>query len=109
MARMLAKMGQDFQFEPTKIPYLPDPKTYLPDFFLPENNFYIEVKGRLLQSDRVKHILVKKQNPDVEIKFFFSNANKKIYKGSKTTHAQWAERHGFDWASKRLPTEWFDG
>ena len=72
---MLAKMGQDFQFEPTKIPYLPDPKTYLPDFFLPENNFYIEVKGRLLQSDRVKHILVKKQNPDVEIKFFFSNAN----------------------------------
>ena len=50
----------------------------------------------------------KKQNPDTEVKLFFANANKKIYKGSKTTHAEWAERHGFDWAHKKLPVEWFD-
>ena len=34
--------------------------------------------------------------------------NKKIYKGSKTSHADWAERHGFDWAHKKIPVEWFD-
>ena len=108
IARAMSNMGVEFEFEPHKIPYQPDPKVYIPDFYIPKNSMYIEVKGRLTQSDRVKHLLVKKQNPDVDIKFFFSNANKKIYKGSKTTHAAWAERHGFDWAHKKIPMEWFD-
>ena len=105
---MLANIKVDFEFEPDKIPYQPDPKVYIPDFYIPRNAMYIEVKGRLTQQDRVKHLLVKKQNPDIEVKFFFANANKKIYKGSKTTHSDWAERHGFDWAHKKIPVEWFD-
>ena len=85
VAMSLNRRGVDFKFEPDKIPYQRDPSVYIPDFYIPKNNIYIEVKGRLTQQDRVKHLLVKKQNPDFEVKFFFANANKKIYKGSKTT------------------------
>ena len=108
VAVALGRRGVSWEFEPDKIPYQPEPKVYIPDFYIPRNDIYIEVKGRLTQQDRVKHLLVKKQNPDTEVKFFFANANKKIYKGSKTTHAEWAERHGFDWAHKKIPVEWFD-
>ena len=108
VAVALGRRGIDFEFEPDKIPYQREPSVYIPDFYIPRNDMYIEVKGRLTQQDRVKHLLVKKQNPDIEVKFFFANANKKIYKGSKTTHSDWAERHGFDWAHKKIPVEWFD-
>ena len=109
VALMLGNRKIDFEFEPDKLPYQPDPKVYIPDFYIPKNEVYIDVKGSLLQSDRDKHLLVKKQNPEVEVKFFFANPNKKIYKGSKTTHADWADRHGFDWSYKKIPMEWFNG
>jgi hypothetical protein len=109
IGRALYERGIDFKYEPNKIPYQPKSKVYIPDFYVPDNNFYIEVKGRLLQSDRVKHVLIKDQHPDLEVKFLFQNANQKIYKGSKTTYASWADRHGFEWSEKRLQTEWFNG
>ena len=108
VAMSLNKKGIKFLFEPDKIPYQPDPRVYIPDFYIPRNNIYIEVKGSLTQQDRVKHLLVQKQNPDFEVKFFFANGNKKIYKGSKTSHSQWAESHGVDWAEKKIPVEWVD-
>ena len=108
VAADLGKRKVAFEYEKVSFDYVPKIRNYTPDFYLPESKIYIETKGRLTTNDRVKHLLVKKQNPDVDIKFFFSNANKKIYKGSKTTHAAWAERHGFDWAHKKIPMEWFD-
>jgi hypothetical protein len=69
---------------------------YTPDFKLREG-IYIEGKGRLLPSERKKHLLVKEQNPDVEIVFFFENANKPIYKGSSTTYGDWCDKNGFRW------------
>jgi hypothetical protein len=37
----------------------------------------------------------------------FQNANAKIYKGSKTTYAKWAEDHDFKWADKGIvPASW---
>ena len=109
VGRALYERGIDFKYEPDKIPFQPKPRVYIPDFYVPDNDFYIEVKGRLIQSDRVKHVLVKEQNPDLEVKFLFQNARQKIYKGSKTTYADWAEKYGFEWSEKKLQTEWFNG
>lgn len=81
--------------------------TYTPDFRL-SSTVYIEGKGRLLPSERKKHLLVKEQNPDIEIRFFFENANKPIYKGSNTTYADWCDKHGFLWTDLKrgLPLDW---
>ena len=51
-------------------------------------------------------MLIKEQHPDIEIRFVFSNENAKLYKGSKTSYSQWAEKHGFKYAHKRIPDDW---
>lgn len=82
--------------------------TYLPDFKIPTKNggFFIESKGRFTVADRQKHLLIQEQHPDIEVRFVFSNANAKLYRGSPTSYAQWAEKHGFKYAHRRIPDEW---
>lgn len=94
-------------YETEEIHYIvPEKKSkYIPDFKLP-NGIYIEVKGRLTAADRRKLQLVKKQNPELDIRILFQYANAKILKGSKTTYAMWAEKHGFQWAEKEIPEKW---
>lgn len=107
VARQLDKASIKFKYEALKIKYVKPskPSTYCPDFLLP-NNIIVETKGRLTSADRLKHILVKEQNPDLDIRFVFSNANNKIYKGSPTTYADWATKHGFKYSEKIIPKEW---
>lgn len=109
IAGMLEANGMAVSYEPDKLAYVvPATKhSYTPDFRL-SSGMYIEGKGRLLPSERKKHILVKEQNPDIEILFFFDNAHKPIYKGSKTTYADWCDKHGFHWTDLRkgLPEDW---
>ena len=83
VALSLEKQEIDFEFEPHKIEFQPPSRVYIPDFYVPDHNFYIEVKGRLRQEDRVKHLLVKKQNPEVEVKFLFANSRKKSTKDQR--------------------------
>lgn len=106
LARSLKEKNIPFEYEKQKLTYIPDPKTYTPDFYLPDTNIYVEAKGELSKPDRVKMILIKKQHPDLDIRFVFMNARNKIYRGSKTTYADWCNRHGFQWAEKNIPTEW---
>jgi hypothetical protein len=80
--------------------------TYLPDFLLLENGIYIETKGDLDAADRKKHLLIQEQHPELDIRFVFASSKKKIYKGSSTSCAQWAERYGFKWADKHIPDVW---
>lgn len=96
-----------FEYERVKIKFQQPPKnrTYTPDFILP-NGIIIEAKGRLTVKARQKHEWVKKQHPDLDIRFLFQRAKNPIYKGSKTTYADWAEKNGFKWAEKRIPEEW---
>ena len=56
--------------------------------------------------DRQKHVWVKDQHPDLDIRFVFSNAKAKLRKGSPTTYADWASNNGFLWAHKTVPNEW---
>lgn len=78
---------------------------YTADFRLP-NGVIIETKGRFVTADRQKHILIKEQRPDLDIRFVFSNPNNRISKKSETTYAKWCEKHGFLYARKSIPEEW---
>lgn len=80
-------------------------RTYTPDFVL-DNGIIVETKGIFGNDDRRKHQEIKKQHPHLDIRFVFSNARSKLYKGSKTTYAMWCEKHGFLWADKEIPEEW---
>jgi len=82
-------------------------RTYTPDFLLP-NGIIIETKGRFLPDDRKKHLSIKKQHPDLDIRFVFSNSNSKLRKGAKTTYADWCTKNGFLYADKDVPQEWID-
>jgi len=80
-------------------------RTYTPDFQL-DNGILIETKGQFDSEDRHKHIEVRRQHPELDIRFVFSNARSKLYKGSKTTYAQWCEKKEFLWANRVIPEEW---
>jgi len=82
-------------------------RTYTPDFLLP-NGILIETKGRFTPDDRMKHLAIKKQHPDLDIRFVFTNSRSKLRKGAKTTYGSWCEKHGFLYADKDVPQEWVD-
>lgn len=107
VAEMLDKNGIKYEFESMKIKYEQPSRirTYTPDFILP-NNIIIETKGRFLTADRQKHLLIKEQYPDLDIRFIFWNPNQTISKQSNTTYAMWCDRHGFKWASRTIPKDW---
>jgi hypothetical protein len=81
-------------------------RTYTPDFVLP-NGIVVETKGRFTLEDRKKHLWIQEQT-DFDIRFVFSNSRAKIRKGSKTSYADWCTKHGFIYADKQIPEEWFD-
>jgi len=109
IAEQLDKAGVQYTYEQVKLNYIkPASKhVYTPDFVL-ANGIIIETKGRFLLADRQKHILVKKHNPTLDIRFVFSNSNARISKASTTTYAQWCIKNGFKYADKTIPTEWMN-
>ena len=105
-AQYLAKSKIKYKYEKDKFRYIVPIKSYTPDFYLMDYGFYLELKGNLDVTDRVKHLLVKEQNSSLDVRFIFPNSKKKIYKGSKTTYAAWCDRHGFLYADNRIPSVW---
>ncbi len=106
-AQRLTSLGVPVKYESEVIEYeIPAKKhKYHPDFKLP-NGIFIETKGYLISADRKKHLLVKAQHPQIDLRFVFGNARNRINKGSKTTYAMWAESNGFQWAEKLIPESW---
>jgi hypothetical protein len=104
----LKQKGIDGQYEQHKIKYVKPATnhTYTPDFRLP-NGIFIETKGRFVADDRKKHILIKDQYPELDIRFVFQNSKNKLRKGSKTTYADWCIKYGFEYADKEIPMDWF--
>lgn len=107
LAAQLTAAGVSFAYEETKVSFVEPAKkrTYTPDFVLP-NGVVIETKGRFLTEDRQKHLLVKAQNPHLDIRFVFSNSRAKINKRSLTTYGDWCLKNGFPFADKKAPEEW---
>jgi hypothetical protein len=110
IADQLSEAGVAFEYEPKhgKIKYTKPARvsTYTPDFPLKELGFIIETKGRFTVEDRAKHLLIKAEHPDIDIRFVFSNSRTRISKQSKTTYADWCSKHGFLYADKAVPAEW---
>jgi len=102
----LTKQGVPFTYEEDKIKYVKPARnaTYTPDFKI--GDMFIETKGRFMTADRQKHILIKDQYPELDIRFVFSNPNQKISKNSKTTYAMWCDKHGFLYAKEVIPHAW---
>lgn len=107
IAEQLDKAGIEYTYEKVKLNYVkPASKhVYTPDFVL-ANGIIVETKGRFLPADRQKHILVKRHNPTLDIRFVFSNSKARISKISKTTYADWCIKNGFKFADKTIPEEW---
>lgn len=117
-AAELSAFGVPFEFEQTKFEYKKPEQfsKYTPDFLIRHRKdgslrtdpLIIETKGRFLTADRQKQLLMKRQHPDLDIRFIFSNPNQKISKQSKTTYAMWCNKHGFLFAKEHIPPAWLE-
>jgi hypothetical protein len=108
VASQLKKLGVMAEYETTKIKYrVEEDRSYTPDFKLP-NGIYIETKGRFVAADRKKHLLIKKQRPELDIRFVFTNSKTKLSKTSKTTYGDWCTKHGYMYSDREVPLEWLE-
>ena len=80
-------------------------RTYTPDFIL-NNGIIVETKGRFVASDRRKHLAIKKQHPNLDIRFVFENSKNKLRKGAKSTYGQWCIKYGFRYYDRIIPEDW---
>ena len=109
VADQLTESNTGFEYETTVIDYI-KPETqhkYTIDFTLP-NGILVETKGRWVLEDRKKHLLIKKQHPELDIRFIFQSSKTKIRKGSKTTYGDYCDKHGILWAEKEIPKSWLN-
>ena len=105
IANLLEGLGVSYEYESTKVPYTIQ-HNYLPDFVLP-NHVYLEAKGYWDPPDRRKVLAVKRDNPDIDIRMVFQAPYNTISKKSKTTYAQWCEKHDIPWTSYHdIPLDW---
>ena len=105
VATLRMTLGISYEYESTKIPYTIQ-HNYNPDFLLP-NNIHLETKGYWDAKDRRKILAVKKADPSIDLRMVFQAPYNKISKQSKTTYAQWCERHDIPWTHFHdIPLDW---
>ena len=115
----LAKAVYSYEPKDGKIEYtVPESyHKYTPDFVI--NNpsgkqIIVETKGLWNSEDRYKHLLIRQQHPDLDIRFVFTRSKSRIRKGSKTTYEDICNGlgrgpyKGIRWlfADKVVPSEW---
>lgn len=106
-AAHMEKLGVAFDFERFHIKYIVPARDakYTPDFVL-RNGIIVETKGIWEVEDRKKHLLIREQYPDLDIRLVFSSSKSKIYKGSPTSYADFCTKHGILFADKLIPLAW---
>lgn len=126
----LQQRGISFVYEPGQIPF-PILTNYTPDIVIPpppmaggryimehvyanpQKYLIIEIKGRLDKASITRYLALKKQYPDLDLRFVLQKPDKPLTRvrtksGSRRnpwTHAQWCERNGFIWSTEILD-EW---
>lgn len=123
VSEQLRELGLRFDYEPDwgKIQYVvPEQvRSYTPDFYITTKSgkqIIVETKGLWDSKDRKKHLLIKKQRPDLDIRFVFTRSKAKISKVSTTTYADICEGKGrgpfkgatWKYADKVIPNEWLE-
>tara|TARA_Y100001970_G_scaffold195119_1_gene237154 strand:+ start:8739 stop:9101 length:363 start_codon:yes stop_codon:yes gene_type:complete len=105
VAKLLDQLSVPYEYETHRVAYTIQ-HLYNPDFILP-NGIYLETKGYWEPADRRKILAVIKDNPDIDLRMVFQAPFNKISKRSKTTYAQWCEKHGIKWAAVHsIPIDW---
>ena len=105
VAKILDQVGAKYEYETHKVAYTIQ-HLYNPDFVL-VNGVMLETKGYWDAEDRRKIKAVMRDNPDLDLRMVFQAPFNKISKKSKTTYAQWCEKHGIKWASAHaIPIDW---
>tara|TARA_R100000353_G_scaffold23922_1_gene20683 strand:- start:4391 stop:4783 length:393 start_codon:yes stop_codon:yes gene_type:complete len=105
IAKLLDTLSISYEYESKKLTYTIS-HSYTPDFILP-NHVYLEAKGYWSAPDRRKLLAVKRDNPDIDLRMIFQAPYNRISKKSKTTYAQWCEKHCIPWTTwKDIPLEW---
>jgi len=123
VAKQLDLYRVAYEYEPKdgKISYrIPSTEhTYNPDFVITKKDgskMNIEAKGIWDYDDRYKHLLIRQQHPEKDIRFVFLRSQTKIRKGSKTTYADVCNGKsrgifkGHTWLYSdggKIPTNWF--
>ena len=100
--RFLKKKKIKFKYEERRIPYV-IAGHYIPDFTIwtPLGEIILEFKGYLRPETKRKMVAVRRQHPELDIRFVFYSKRKE--------QIRWAERYGFKWAIKEIPEEWLLG
>lgn len=107
--------GATVEFEAEKLSYIIESE-YTPDFVITKKDgtkIYIEAKGNGHQFDetvRRKMLAVKRAHPDLDIRIVFHNDGKvgRTRKdGTYMRQSDWAKRHGFPFAIRTIPKDWF--
>ena len=105
VATLLKELGVSYEYESTQVPYVIQ-HNYTPDFLLP-NHVYLETKGYWDAADRRKVLAVKRDNPFIDLRMVFQSPYNTISKKSKTTYAQWCDKHNIPWtANHEIPLDW---
>ena len=107
----LQRANIPYLYEAVKLSYTKPPSVhkYTPDFKLVKKSgelMFIESKGRFTLADRKKHLLIKAQHPELDLRFVFSNPNQKLYKGSKITYGQWCDKNEFKYTKGLVSESW---
>ena len=104
----LKTTGTRYEYEPFAITYVVPvaSRKYTPDFIL-ETGIIVEAKGYFDAEDRKKHLLIKEQHPQLDIRFLFYR-NQKLHKKSKMRYSDWCDKHGFYYAiGTEPPIDWY--
>ena len=57
-------------------------------------------------SDRRKHLCIQKQHSNLDIRFVFTNSNRKLRKGAKSSYAEWCIKYDFRYYDRIIPEDW---
>jgi hypothetical protein len=108
ISHYLDENGVAYRYEHIKVRYVVPARSasYTPDWWITGNGIIIEGKGIFEVDDRKKHLLIKHQHPDLDIRFVFTRSASRLYKASPTTYAMWCETHHFLYADKLPPLDW---
>ncbi len=123
VSQELDKMQVTYQYEPSQFTYYPTinkglcldcssknvsrAAIYTPDWYFPDQGFYIETKGILSSSERKKLKTVKDQL-NLDLKIMLEDDGKIRNSKKWSRYSDWCEWADFDYTVGKLPKkEWF--
>ena len=106
VAKQIKHARHKLRYEVMKIQWVDfSIRSYTPDFVL-DNGIIIEAKGFWSTTDRRKHMEIKTQHTDLDIRLVFENSKRKIRKGSKTSYADWCTKQEIQFCDRVIPKVW---